>query len=97
MIMILKTDNDHVLGSVDKDHDLVSVDNNHALVIVDNDRDLSVLMMIMILASFIMIMINNFKKTNSENVSTPKVVVLNVEFALKLRNYRSLKSLICLK
>ena len=37
------------------------------------------------------------KKTNSENVSTPKVVVFNVEFALKLRIYRSLKSLICLK
>jgi len=34
---------------------------------------------------------------NSENVSTPKVEVLNVEFALKLRIYRSLKSLICLK
>ena len=37
------------------------------------------------------------KKTNSENVSTPKVAVLNVEFVLKLRIYRSLKSLICLK
>ena len=36
------------------------------------------------------------KKTNSENVS-PKVGVLNVEIALKLRIYRSLKSLICLK
>jgi len=36
------------------------------------------------------------KKTNSENVSH-KVGVLNVEFALKLRIYRSLKSLICLK
>ena len=33
----------------------------------------------------------------SENVSTPKVRVLNVEFTLKLRIYRSLKSLICLK
>ena len=32
---------------------------------------------------------NNFKKTNFENVSTPKVGVLNVEFALKLRIYRS--------
>ena len=30
-------------------------------------------------------------------LSTPKVGVLNVEFALKLRIYRSLKSLICLK
>ena len=38
-----------------------------------------------------------FKKSNSENVSTPKVNVLNVEFALKLRIYRSLESLICLK
>ena len=37
------------------------------------------------------------KKTNSENVSTPKVEVLNVEIALKLGIYRSLKSLICLK
>ena len=37
------------------------------------------------------------KETNSENVSTPKVGVLNVEFALKLRIYRYLKSLICLK
>jgi len=37
------------------------------------------------------------KKTNSESLSTPKVVVLNVEFVLKLRIYRSLKSLICLK
>ena len=37
------------------------------------------------------------KKTNSENVSTPKVGVLNVEFVVKLRIYRSLKSLICLK
>ena len=35
---------------------------------------------------------NILKKTNSENVSTPKVGVLNVEFALKLRIYRSLKS-----
>ena len=39
---------------------------------------------------------NNLKKTNSENVSNPKVGVLNVEFALKLRIYRSLKSLIYL-
>ena len=31
------------------------------------------------------------RKTNSENVSTPKVGVLNVEFALKLRIHRSLK------
>ena len=31
------------------------------------------------------------KKTNSENVSTPKVEVLNVEIALKLGIYRSLK------
>ena len=37
------------------------------------------------------------KKTNSENVSTPKVGVLNIEFVFKLRIYRSLKSLICLK
>ena len=37
------------------------------------------------------------KKTNSENVSTPKEGVLNVEFALKLRIYKSYKSLICLK
>ena len=37
------------------------------------------------------------KKTNSENVSTPKVGVLNAEFALKLMIYRSLKSEICLK
>ena len=37
------------------------------------------------------------KKTNSENISIPKAGVLNVEFALKLRIYRSLKSLICLK
>ena len=37
-----------------------------------------------------------FKKTNSENVSTPKVGVLNVEVALKFRIYRFLKSLICL-
>ena len=37
------------------------------------------------------------KKTNSENVSTPQIKVLNVEFALELRIYRSLKSLICLK
>ena len=36
------------------------------------------------------------KKTNYENVSTPKLGVLNVEFALKLRIYRSLKSFICL-
>ena len=36
------------------------------------------------------------KKTNSKSVSTP-VGVLNVEFALKLRIYRSLNSLICLK
>ena len=35
---------------------------------------------------------NNLKKTNSENVSTPKVGVLNVEFALKLRIYRSFMS-----
>jgi len=41
----------------------------------------------------------NKKKTNSENISrsTPKAGVLNVEFALKLRIYRSLKSTICLK
>ena len=37
------------------------------------------------------------REANSENVSTPIVGVLNVEFALKLRIYRSLKSLICLK
>ena len=39
----------------------------------------------------------NKRKANSENLSTPKVGVLNVKFALKLRIYRSLKSLICLK
>ena len=37
------------------------------------------------------------KKTNSENVSNPKVGVLNIEFALKLRIYRSLESFIRLK
>jgi len=45
---------------------------------------------------FMSSLFNNFKKL-SENVSTPKVGVLNVEFALKLRIYRSFKSLICLK
>ena len=39
----------------------------------------------------------NWKKNNSENVSTPKVGVLNVEFALNFRIYRSLKSFTCLK
>ena len=38
-----------------------------------------------------------FKKTNSENVSTPKVGDLNVAFALNLRIYRSLRGLKCLK
>ena len=38
-----------------------------------------------------------YKKTNPENVSYPKVGVLNVEFVLKLRIYSFLKSLICLK
>ena len=37
------------------------------------------------------------KKINSENVSTPQSRNLNVEFALKLWIYRTLKSLICLK
>ena len=32
-----------------------------------------------------------FRKINSENVSTPKVEVLNVEFALKFWIYRYLK------
>ena len=41
--------------------------------------------------------LKNKKKTNSENVSTPKVGVLNVEFALNLRIYRFLKSFKCLK
>ena len=45
---------------------------------------------------FMSSLINN-KKTNSESVSTPKIGVLNVGFALKLRIYRSLKSVICLK
>ena len=40
---------------------------------------------------------DNLKKPYSENVSTPNVGVLIVEFSLKLRIYRSLKSLICLK
>ena len=40
---------------------------------------------------FMSTLFNNLKKTNSENVSTPKVGVLNVEFARKLRIYRSLK------
>ena len=39
----------------------------------------------------------NVLKTDYENVSTPKVRVYNVEFALKLRIYRSLKSFIRLK
>ena len=42
-------------------------------------------------------LINNLKKTNSENVATPKSGVLNDEFAIKLRIYRLLKSEICLK
>ena len=41
---------------------------------------------------------SNFNgQNNSENVSTLKVGVLNVEFALRLRIYRFLKSVICLK
>ena len=36
------------------------------------------------------------KRNYSENVSTPKVGVLNVEFAHNLRIYRSSKSLMCL-
>ena len=46
---------------------------------------------------FMSSLINNLKKANSESVSTPKSGVLNVEFALKLRIYRLLKSEICLK
>ena len=46
---------------------------------------------------FMSTLFNNLKKTNSENVSTPKVGVLYIEFALKLRIYRSLKRLTCLK
>ena len=46
---------------------------------------------------FMSSLFNNSKKTNSENVSTPKIGVLKVEFALKLRIYRSFKSLIFLK
>ena len=42
-------------------------------------------------------LITDSKKTNSENVSILKVGVLNVEFALQLRIYKSLKSLICIK
>ena len=45
---------------------------------------------------FMSSLINNCKKTNSESLSTPNSGVLNVEFALKLRIYRSLKSEICL-
>ena len=37
---------------------------------------------------FMSSLFNYLKKINSENVSTPKVGVLNVEFALKLRIYR---------
>jgi len=40
---------------------------------------------------------NNLRKTNSENISTPKVGVVNIEFTLKIRIHRSLKSFICLK
>ena len=36
---------------------------------------------------------NDFKKNDSENVSPPKSTILNVDFVLKLRVYRSLKSL----
>ena len=39
----------------------------------------------------------NLRKPNSENVSNPKVGVLSIEFTCKLRIYRSLKSLTCLK
>ena len=46
---------------------------------------------------FMSYLFNKYKKTNSENVSTPKVRVFSIEFALKLRIYRSLKSLIWLK
>jgi len=38
---------------------------------------------------FMSSLFNNFKKNNSTNVSTPKVGVLNIEFALKLRICRS--------
>ena len=47
--------------------------------------------------TFYVVVITWLKKTISENVSTPKVGVLNIEFALKLRIYRSLKCFICLK
>ena len=46
---------------------------------------------------FMSSLFNNLKETNSENVSTPKVGVFNIEFALKRRIYRSSKILICLK
>ena len=41
---------------------------------------------------FMSSLFNNFKKLILNIVSTPKVGVLNVEFTLKLRIYRSLKT-----
>ena len=37
------------------------------------------------------LLFNNLKKTNSENVSTPKVGVLNVEFALNTQDLQIFK------
>ena len=86
--------------------EIIETNNKTRLLIFDDKINFYFLSMFLYMTSvvycrtfllFMSSLFNNFKKTNSENVSTPKVVVLNVEFALKLSIYRSLRRFICLK
>ena len=50
---------------------------------------------IIIFVTLFVVVICNFKKILK--TYPPKLIILNVDFALKLSNYRSLKRFICLK
>ena len=89
-----------------QNNEIIKTNNWTRLLIFDDKINFYFLNMFLYMTSvvycrtfftFYDVVISWFKKTNSENVSTLKVGVLNVEFALDFRIYRSFKSVLCLK
>ena len=94
------------VNNENQNNEIIETNNWTRLLIFDDKINFYFLNMFLYMTSvvncrtflhFMSSIFNNLKKTNSENISTPKEEVLNIAFALKLRIYRSLKSLICLK
>ena len=64
---------------------------------VDSNIDLLLRNMFQNIDRFFVVVIQLFLKIDAQNITMPKWMILNVDFALKLSNYASLKRFICLK